>query len=292
LAVYAFHLYPNLAEEIHWILSVMKSRGLDKSSAEKLIETWTIAIHGLIKPSDADELARPLSWARARVPELWNVLSSSEDESPADVKKFLELALRGRRRDAADHVLSLSKRGCPPEKICDDVFFPALKQIGLLWQHNKVSAADEHAATDIIRYVMFRLFDGSLREPRLSFKAVLSCVPGDEHEIGAEMMAGFLDLKGWSVLFLGRSSPAEDILKTVSGRHPDAIFLVLSLIEYLPEAHGLILSIRKNAPHAKIILAGAAAAAAKNILDQISDGIVIGLEEGYSTATRLVSSDA
>lgn len=290
--IYAFHLYERLIDEAVWLASVLSSRRMGGETAGKVMESWSIAIHGVIKPPEADALAYPLTWLRAQMPTILDCIPLGVEEIPADVQKYVELTLSRKRREAADYVLSFLNAGLSPEKICNGLIMPALKQFGHLWQKNLLSATEEHSATNITRYVIFRLFDSRRREKRLRFKALVSCVPGDEHEISAEMMAEVLDSKGWLVEFIGRSAPREDIVETAKDVQPDVVFLSVSLIAHLPAARALVREIKKKAPGAKTILAGPAAVAAQDALSETADAVASSLEKGYTIALTLAGEDA
>jgi methanogenic corrinoid protein MtbC1 len=291
-AIYSFDLYDQMADEMAWLVSVTSSRGFGVDTAEKLIEAWTMAVHGVIKPPEADELARLLIWIRSLIPRFAENLSVFDEQVPGDIQKYLDLVMNGKRKEGAEFALSWLKFGLSPEKIADDLLLPALRQIGLFWQTNRTSATTEHSATDVTRYVIFRLLDSVPRERALPYKAVLSCVPGDEHEIGVDLMAGVLELKGWSIVLTGRSAPGQDILECVIRVRPDVVFLSMSLTAHLPAAQALILEIRKNVPQTMIILAGAAAVSTQNSIGPWADAVAASIEDGHRLALNMVSRNA
>ena len=291
-AVYAFHLYGYLADEAAWVASVLRSRGLEETWAERLISAWTMAVHGLVKPPEADELARPLVLIRRAFSGLEAVRLDRDEEFPADAQTLAVLAFHGKRREASDLVISYLEPGFPPERICDALLFPALRYIGFLWQKNTISAAEEHTATEIFRYSVFRLFDGLPKARPLDHKALLACVPGDEHELGLEIMAEFLRAKGWTAVFIGRSAPAEDILAAASASNPQVVFLSVSLLAHLPEARQMVSQIRSHLPRTQIILAGPTAGIAAHVFGNEKVSVALSLEEGYRLALERVGRHA
>lgn len=291
-AVYAFGLYEYLAGEASWLISVLESRGLGRGWGEKILETWTIGIQGLVKPPEAEELSRPLIRTRALVPRVALGPLAGEEKLPEDVQRYLDFALGNKRKEAAEFALSFVELGLPPEKVADSLLMPALRRVGVLWEKNKISAAAEHFATEITRYVIYRIFDSLPRKKPVSFSAVLACVPGDEHDIGTDLMANLLASEGWSVVFIGRGSPHQDLLETVAGARPDILILSVSLISHLPAAHALIMDLREKIPGVRIILGGAAALTAKNILGPLVAGIAAGLGDGRRIARGLVGHHA
>jgi methanogenic corrinoid protein MtbC1 len=291
-AVYSFNLYESLAEEASWLASVLQSRGLDREWAQKILETWTIGIQGLVRPPEADELSRPLIRVQTLLPRAAMVPSSGKPEPSEDVQKYLDFAFGNKRREAAEFALTFLKLGLAPEKVADSLLMPALRQIGVLWERNKISAAAEHLATEITRYVIYRLFDSLPPKKRVSASAVLACVPGDQHDIGTDLMSNLLASEGWSVVFIGRESPQQDLLETVLRVRPNVVFLSVSLISHLPAAGSLVLGLKEKAPDAAIILGGAAALKVKDILAPLVAGIASSLEDGRRIAVNLTEGRA
>jgi methanogenic corrinoid protein MtbC1 len=291
-AVYSFSLFGQLENETAWLVSVLESRGLDRGWVERILESWTIAIQGIVKPPEADELSRPLIRIRALVPGMSGNPLAEAKSLPEEVQRYLDFALRGRRREAAEFILTFMEAGQAPEKITEGLLIPALAQIGRNWEKNQISASTEHLATEITRYVIYRLFDNLPRKEDVPFSAVLACVPGDEHDIGIDLLANLLRSDGWSLTFIGRGSPHEDLLNMVANARPDVVILSASLICHLPAAHALILDLKDKIPDIQIILGGMAALAAKKIFEPLVAGVAVGLEDGCRIAWSLVGHHA
>jgi methanogenic corrinoid protein MtbC1 len=172
------------------------------------------------------------------------------------------------------------------------VLMPALRHIGILWQKNKISAADEHAATEICRYIIFRLCDSIPREKSLPYKALVSCVPGEEHEMGAEIMASYLESKGWRVYFVGHSAPEQDNIDAITKHKPDVVFLSVTLISNLPETVEFLKKIRTISSEVKIVLGGKAAVVVKRTVQKLSDAVLDDYQEVHSKALELLGKNA
>ena len=169
---------------------------------------------------------------------------------------------------------------------------PALRRLGRSWEKNGIGAATEHRATEITRYVIYRLFDSLPVKKSLDLTAVLACVPGDQHDIGIEVMAGLLRSDGWSPVLIGRGAPHQDLLDTVANARPDVLVLSVSLISLLPAAYALISDLREKAPAVPVILGGSAALAAGKILGPRVAGIAAGMEDALRLARSLAERHA
>jgi len=291
-AVFSFGLFGYMEAETDWLVSVLESRGLGRGWVESLLESWTIGIQGLVRPPLADELSRPLIRARSMVSRTSPEPPVQEKSPSEEVQKYLDLVLRGRRREAAEFVLVSLKAGAAPGKIAEALLLPALHHMGRLWEKNRIGAAEEHLATEITRYVIYRLFDGLPWEKPLPYCAFLACVPGDQHDIGIDLMANLLRSDGWSLVYIGRGAPHQDLLDSAVAARPDVAILSVSLISHLPAARALILGLRETLPGIPIILGGAAAAAARRNFEPLVFGITDSLEEGRLIARELAGRHA
>jgi methanogenic corrinoid protein MtbC1 len=291
-AVYSLGLFEELEKETAWLISVIESRGLSRRWADRILETWANAIQGLVRPPEADELTRPLVRARALISRPAHPASAEDGKPTESIARYLDYAVRGQRREAAEFALSFLEGGLAPEQIADSLLMPALRQLGRSWEKNGISAATEHRATEITRYVIYRIFDSLSVKRSLPLRAVLACVPGDQHDIGIEVMAGLLRSDGWSPVLIGRGAPHQDLLDAVTDARPDVLVLSVSLISLLPAACALISDVKEKAPGVRIILGGGAAIAAGKILGPLATGIAIGMEDALRLARSLAERHA
>lgn len=292
LAIYEFNLYQALIEEFSWLVSALHYRGFEREYFDKLLDAWIMSIHGTIEPSFSRELVQPLRILQRNLSEfLKRSEITSEPESHAQ-REFTDLLLEKRRRDATDYMMGLLEKGSQPGEVCSGVLMPGLRRIGIMWQKNKISAADEHAATEICRYIIFRLCDSIPREKPLPYKALVSCVPGEEHEMGAEIMASYLESKGWRVYFIGHSAPEQDNIDAITKHKPDVVFLSVTLISNLPETVEFLKKVRKISSEVKIVLGGKAAVAAKETIQKFTDAVIDDYQEVHSKALELLGKNA
>jgi methanogenic corrinoid protein MtbC1 len=292
LALYEFHLYENLLDEFFWYISVLTSRGFERNYFEQMIRTWTIAIHSVVKPPESHELVRPLQWLTGHLSLLYEQRALAEEGHAQELAPFLELLLKKKRKEAAEYVLSRSTQGVSLEKLYAELLTLSLREIGRLWQKNSISVVDVHVATDICRYIMMRLADSVTPEAALPYTALVTCVPGEEHETASEIVENYLETKGWQILSMGHIAPEADIIRALEAHTPDVVFLSVTLCINLPSAKALTLKIRHAAPQVKIVIGGRAAVCAREVLMHCADAIVESIGETHIHALTLVSSHA
>lgn len=292
LAIYEFHLYDHLFDEFSWYVSSLSSRGCDQDYFKAMIRTWHIAIHSVIKPPESHELARPLKWIQENLSLIYRHAKIDEVPLSDELRLFLEWLIAKNRKEATDYMLSILKKGVPIETIYSDFLTIALQEIGRRWQKNEMSVVDVHVATDICRYIIMRLVDSMTTPKKLPYRALVTCVPGEEHEMGPELIENYLELQGWDVFTMGHIAPEDDILETITTNKPDVVFLSVTLVAHLPSAKALAIKIREQVPHAKIVMGGYAAVLAGDTLAPYTDLIVRTIQETHTRSLQLVDSHA
>ena len=290
-AVYEFGLFDRLSDESRWFVSMLSRHGFGPGYFGRMLEAWSVAIMSSIRLAYARELTAPLDSLRGSL----GLLLEGKRPEPAlssEAKGLLDLLLVRRRREATERVLALARAGRSLEGVVEDVVLPAMRFLGFLWETGRVSVADEHAATEICRYVLYRLFDSIEPAKPLGFKAVAACAPGDEHELGVEIVGEYLRLKGWEVFSVGRSTPLEDILKALADFRPQVAFFSATLVANLPSARSLVAEARKTLPGLGVVLGGAAVVAAADVLAGPRVVVVSRFDEADGAGRRLLSPNA
>lgn len=255
LACYEFDLGDEIQNQLRWLAGMMGRRGFGPSYFGRMLEAWSVAMASELPRPAAAELVQPIDELRHNLGAL--VESAQALPQPdAEVAGFVQLLLDRERRAAAQAALA---RKTPVTRTADELVLPALRHIGRLWEEARISAADEHAATEICRYVLYRMFDAVGPGPASGHKALVACVPGEEHELGAELVAEHLRLSGWGVFAVGRSAPEADIVAALASFSPDVAFLSVTLVVNLPAAKRLIDAALSARPQLGIVLGGRAA---------------------------------
>jgi methanogenic corrinoid protein MtbC1 len=290
-AVYEFGIFDRLTDESRWFLSMLSRHGFGPGYFGRMLEAWSVAIMSNIKLSYARELTAPLDSLRGSLGLLVEG-KRSESALSAEAKGLLDLLRARRRREAAESALALVRSGRTVERVVEDVVLPAMRHLGFLWETGLVSVAEEHAATEVCRYVLYRLFDSIEPAKPVGLKALASCVPGDEHEMGVEIVGEYLRLKGWEVFIVGRSTPLADILKALADFRPHVAFFSATLVTNLPSARSLVADAQKTLPGLGIVLGGAAAVAAADVLGGPGVRVAAHFAEAASLGAALAETNA
>jgi methanogenic corrinoid protein MtbC1 len=105
---------------------------------------------------------------------------------------------------------------------------PFLTSVGDRWSDGKFSIYHEHFASARLLSFMdthWRQLSSGAIGPR----AVLACLPGEQHVGGLHMAAWILARQGWRVVFLGANCPILDIVHAVEQSRASAVGVSVSL---------------------------------------------------------------
>jgi methanogenic corrinoid protein MtbC1 len=290
--IYDFSLFEYFADEFSWLVAEHESRGLKRTFLESDLKAWILGINSMIKRPESAELVQPIDCLHRYMPAVYAQLEAGEIEIDIKAAQFVDQLLRKNRKFASESLLALIREGLTIEQAYANVLLPALNRVRHLWRKNQISAADVYVATDICRYTIFRVMDSIFGERKYPFKALVACVPDEEDVLGSEVFANFLEIKGWTVSYIGHGFSVEDILHAIDTNKPQVVVLAAESISWLPAAQKLIEEIRHTVPQVKIAMEGRAAQRARSAFEPLVEAIVSGLDEGHKAMLAMVMPHA
>jgi methanogenic corrinoid protein MtbC1 len=185
------------------------------------------------------------------------VAPAAKDRLAELCRRYLEAQLRGDRREALRIVLEEGVRGgVPVADLQARVVQAAQREIGVLWQHNRITIAQEHMATAISQVVMSRLFEEARPAARTGRRVVVACVEGEMHEFASRLVADFLELGGFEVLYLGANVPTDDLLKLLRSEACDLLALSVTMSFNAPALRACVGRVRVQWPALPILVGG------------------------------------
>lgn len=181
-----------------------------------------------------------------------------EGDGPLDrlARQFLDTVRRGDRRTAGQMIMDAVRDGTSVKTIYIQVFQRTQREIGRLWQTNQVGVAEEHFCTAATQMIMSQLYPYIFTGERKDRRAVIACVGGELHEIGARMVADFLEMSGWDTYFLGANTPPHSILQTVIEHKADVLALSATMTFHVSEVTSIISSLRAETGLTTRVLVG------------------------------------
>lgn len=200
--------------------------------------------------------------------------------------RYLAAQLSGDRHEAMRLVIADGlERGVSVRELSEDVVGAAQREIGVLWQRNELSIADEHMATAISNLVLARLYERAAQAPRNGKKILVACVEGELHELPARLVADALDLAGFSVRYLGASVPTDSLVDMILTYRPDLVALSTTMSFHITALRTVVTRIREATEGRVAVAIGGSACAWSPEL-----GRELGVELTASSARELVEA--
>ena len=99
------------------------------------------------------------------------------------------------------------------QQVFKDHFLPLLKEMGLLWQSQTISPANEHFMSHLIKQKILIYTESlQIQKPTKTDKVFVLSLPLNEiHQIGLLYMQYEILLKGYKTIYLGESMPIENL---------------------------------------------------------------------------------
>ena len=178
-------------------------------------------------------------------------------------------SLFGERQDALRHALlsydEAAAHGAidqllmefDAETLMRSAFLPILREVGELWELGRLSVAEEHFASNLIRRRLSGLARGW--EDGVGPRALVACPADEEHDIPLLMFGIALGNRGWRITYLGPRTPAEDLLKAIDAIHPQLVVLASPR----EDAYGDLMAPLASAPPGVRVAIGGAGATAE-----------------------------
>jgi len=126
-----------------------------------------------------------------------------------------------------DKILSTNILKIGFEQTMVHIVFPFLSKIGILWQTGAINPAHEHFISNLVRQKLIVAIDGQIYRDS-GKKWVLFLPEGELHEIGLLFAAYIIKSKGHKVIYLGQSTPNDDLLSVYNLHKPEFMFTVIT----------------------------------------------------------------
>jgi MerR family transcriptional regulator, light-induced transcriptional regulator len=176
--------------------------------------------------------------------------------SPAAAQRDLDGSLSGFDEARAHAVLDELLATATLDSILSDVLIPFLRELGERWERGEITVAQEHFASSMLRGRLLGLARGWDRG--IGPRVLLSCAPGERHDLGLIAFGLALRARGFRILYLGADTPIESVAQTARAARPDVIVVSAVSAELFKEIAG---ELRELAAKYSVYLGGAGATA-------------------------------
>ncbi len=175
--------------------------------------------------------------------------------------RFLLAILAGDVHAARSVVDAARAEGADEDATVIGVIRPALHEVGVRWASAEIGVAQEHVASATAAIALEHLAeraapDGDARaEAPL---AIVCCVEGELHALGARAVADALERHGWVTLYCGASTPVHDVVELAREREARLVALSVARRSRLPVAAETVARLHELDPAPTVLVGGQA----------------------------------
>ncbi len=171
---------------------------------------------------------------------------------------YLNALLDGDKKQCYQIVLKLIKDNVGIKEIYMDLLQRSMYRIGLLWEKERCSVADEHIATKITEGLIELVSSSFTNEQKFGKLALITCIDKEFHDLGARMVTGYFESSGWNTIFAGSNTPEQDILRLIKDKRPDVVGISSSFYININRLIKLVQVIKEDFPEQEILVGGQA----------------------------------
>ena len=251
------------AEYARWTARVLGSRGIATTCLTENLAQLSTAVSSRLAADSGEPIEQ---YIRAALDALTHG-AADEGRPPSNGSLslarslYLQALLAGERKAALTIATEALKDGASALDLYVEILQSSLYEVGQLWETNRITVAHEHASTAITQFVMAHVYERLQRDADVTPRGALlmTGLEGELHSVGALMVADVLEVRGWTVHFVGTNLPQRAILDAIFERQPDCVGISVTMLFSVPVVRKLIEEIRKQEGKPKRIVLGGGA---------------------------------
>lgn len=235
-----------LLDYVDWIKNLLESRDVATAHIDEVLSGMYTAMHTQPGSPALDRALDYIKLARERLGATSRAGATVAPESRLNelAQCYLKLLLTADRHEARARVMAEIEAGLSVKELYLDVFQPVQREIGRLWQENRIGVSHEHYCTAVTQSIMAELYPRVFTESRKSKRMVAMGAGDDAHELGIRMVADFFEMAGWDTHYLGANLPLNSALTAIEERRPHVVALSATLSSNVTSLAEVITAIR------------------------------------------------
>lgn len=182
---------------------------------------------------------------------------NSKFNNTCDYINMLIVAMIDLDEDKFTTVINESVRNSDFESCINNVVFPFLRKIGVMWQAGDVNPVQEHFICNLIRQKIIVQIDQIKLNLRPNSKTFILYLPeGEWHEISLLYYAYLLKKLGVKYIYLGQSVPYENILNIIEENKPQYLLTIITTPLIESDLNTYIANLSNTMQHGEVLLSG------------------------------------
>jgi methanogenic corrinoid protein MtbC1 len=292
--VFKIGCYELLVRTIPWVYRAYHARGFSYDYFPAELAAWKHAVDECLDNRYSSEIIEIYDWMIGHHENMIRLSVSGEGltfslqkETTEMQEILLSLLLHGDSKGSLLLVNQSVHTIDDLKRFYLDVVCPVMYRIGLLWERNEISVAEEHIATAIVGRIAAALYPRFANVDAYRGKAVITAGPNEFHEMGARMLADFLEMEGWDATYLGANTPKEELLAILKQHKPFMVALSVATVFNLDHARQTIEMIKADSEtrDVKIMVGGLAFNGMPQLWRNVgADGYAVDADKGALSA--------
>jgi len=197
--------------------------------------------------------------AKLSIDELYNevIKFSTSQLTYPDQIHALTIAMIDLDEERFEKIINTNTLQSGFENTMNNIVYPFMSRIGMLWVTGSVGPAQEHFITNLIRQKLIVAIDGqvSKRQP-VSKKYMLFLPEGELHEISLLFANYIVRARQNQVIYLGQSLPFSELVLAYAIHKPDYLVTAITSVPANHEVQPFVDRMAKNFPEAHLLLTG------------------------------------
>lgn len=137
-----------------------------------------------------------------------------------------------------------------------NILYPVLNRLGLMWAYSELPPVQEHFFSNLIRQKLFTAVDSVAATPSSTSKWLLFLPEGEFHDIGLLLAHFLIKQAGHSSVFIGSNLPVSSLDNAVKAIQPQQLLLFFVHNDFPESVRQYVLQLSKKYNGLKIFVAG------------------------------------
>ena len=251
--VFSIGNYELLCKTVPWVYHAYHSHKFSYDYFPLELKAWQEAIKKHLDNNSVEAIMKIYDWMIDNH-EQFAILSESDMTFPMPVNadwlsvksSFQSSLIAGDHKKCMAIALENVKTAADIETFYGQIIQPVMYEVGMLWEEDVLSVAQEHLASAIVGRVMATISMTTIGAQKKRGKVVVTASPNEFHEIGAWMIADILEHDGWDMHYLGANTPQNDLLQFLLSFRPDILAISITTPFNIEKVKDIVDSIRKD----------------------------------------------